>query len=359
MNKQKLRLTKKQKLELIVIFAGTALGVFAITMLCTSLATYFIVKTGALFIVPKNVPGAGKLIIFMAVSSVILSFFIILVSGRLLMRPVNRLISGMNSMASGDYSVRMEIGKPFGDYSVMRNVSDSFNAMALELENTEVLRSDFINNFSHEFKTPIVSIAGFAKLLKKGKLTEAQRAEYINIIEEEALRLSAMATNVLNLTKVENQTILTDVSTYNLSEQLRTCLLLLESKWTKKNLELHIDFKEYIISGNEELLKQAWINLADNAIKFSPDYGILEIKIREENGFVFVSFSNNGNKISPEAQKRIFNKFYQEDESHSKEGNGIGLAIVKRIAELHGGEVYVESVQNLTTFTVKLAKYGN
>ena len=226
--------------------------------------------------------------------------------------------------------------------------------MAEDLENTEMLRSDFINNFSHEFKTPIVSISGFAKLLKHGDLTEEQKAEYIGIIAEESSRLASMATNVLNLTKVENQTILTGQTTFNLSEQIRGCILLLESKWSAKNIEFHIDFDEYDVYANEEMLKQVWINLIDNAVKFSPDYGIVSVGISENNGLITVSVTNSGTDIPTESIDRIFNKFYQADESHSSEGNGIGLAIVKQAVKLHGGTVAADSRKGRTTFTVML-----
>jgi signal transduction histidine kinase len=356
MIRQRHKLSKKQRLELIGIFSAITVSTFIISTIIVSVAAYFIVRTGTFHIVDKDIPGVGRLILLIAFLSVILNLIFVAVSGKVWLKPVNRLIDRMNSLASGDYSARMDIGKPFGDSSVLRNVSDSFNTMAEELQNTEVLRSDFINNFSHEFKTPIVSIAGFAKLLKRGNLTEEQKNEYIDIIEEESLRLSYMANNVLNLTNVENQTILTDVSEFNLSEQIRSAVLLLEDKWTKKNLEMYIDFDEYIISANAELLKHVWINLIDNAIKFSPEYGVLEIKIEEDEEFLSVLISNSGEPIPDNARDRIFNKFYQADESHSSEGNGIGLAIVKRVTELHGGSVAVRSKDNLTTFTVKLPK---
>lgn len=218
-----------------------------------------------------------------------------------------------------------------------------------------MLRGDFINNFSHEFKTPIVSVAGFAKLLRKGNLTEKQKEEYLTIIEEESLRLASMATNMLNLTRVENQIILTDISSFNLSEQLRSCILLLEDKWEKKQIDFKIDFEEHMISGNEELLKQAWINLLDNAIKFSPESGVIELQITMDKGTVNVAIINSGEEIPPSAQARIFNKFYQADTSHSAEGNGIGLAIVKRVAELHGGSITVQSRNGCTVFTVAIS----
>ena len=178
----------------------------------------------------------------------------------------------------------------------------------------------------------------------------------LRIIEEESLRLSYMATNILNLTRVENQSIFTEVTEFNLSEQIRACILLMENKWTSKHLEMHVDFGEYMISANEELLKQVWINLIDNAVKFSPDYGIIQIDIGEKDGLLTVAVSNNADPIPAESRKKIFNKFYQADESHSTEGNGIGLAVVKNVVELHKGTVAVDCGQQQVTFTVRLPK---
>ena len=356
MKRLKYKMSKRQRLELLGLFVSITFSSFLLSIIVVSTVAYYIVNTGAFHIVNKNLPGGGKLILFIAFLSVIMNLIFVIISGKIWLKPVKRLLDGMEKLASGDYSARLSIGKPFGGMTVLRTVSNSFNTMAEELQNTEMLRSDFINNFSHEFKTPIVSIAGFAKLLKRGNLTDEQKSEYIDIIEEESMRLSYMANNVLNLTKVENQTILTDVTSYNLSEQLRSCILLLEEEWSKKNLEMYIDFDEYMISANEELLKHVWINLFDNAVKFSPEYGSLEIKVTQDIESISVSVSNNGPSIPPESRDKIFNKFYQADESHSSAGNGIGLAIVKRVTELHGGEVLVSSEENLTTFTVTLPK---
>ncbi len=262
----------------------------------------------------------------------------------------------MNKLASGDFSAKLTFEKPLASHPAFLELSERFNKMARELGSTEMLRTDFVNNFSHEFKTPIVSIAGFAKLLKKGNLSDEQRDEYISIIEEESLRLSYMANNVLNLTRVENQTILTDLTTFNLSEQIRSCILLLESKWTKKNIEFEPDFDEIDICANEELLKQIWINIIDNAIKFSPENAAVKINIHAGPNNLRVSIANTGSTISKEHASRIFNKFYQADESHSSEGNGVGLAIVKRITDLHSGRVYVESKENNTVFFVELPR---
>ena len=222
-----------------------------------------------------------------------------------------------------------------------------------------MLRSDFINNFSHEFKTPIVSIAGFAKLLRRGNLTDEQKEEYLEVIEEESLRLSAMANNVLNLTRVENQTILTEVTRFNLSEQIRGAVLLLAEKWTPKNLYMDMQFGEHMICANVELLKQVWINLLDNAIKFSDPNGTVSVDISDGSECLSISVSNHGKDIPKDRIAHIFNKFYQADESHSSEGNGIGLAVVKKVCELHGGAVSAKSESGTTTFTVVLPKQQN
>ncbi|MPM07787.1 Alkaline phosphatase synthesis sensor protein PhoR [bioreactor metagenome] len=233
-------------------------------------------------------------------------------------------------------------------------MSQSFNALAEELQNTEMLRSDFVNNFSHEFKTPIVSIRGFAKLLQKGNLPAEQQREYLGIIADESTRLAEMATHVLDLTKIENQSILTDVTRFNLSEQIRGAVLLLEKKWSQKGLTIAAEFDEYEIEANEEMLKQVWINLIDNSVKFSPQGGEIGLSIAKTADGIAVAVKNNGAEIAEEDQKRIFNKFYQGDTSHAAEGTGIGLAIVKRIVELHKGKISVVSSPRETVFTVSL-----
>ena len=301
-----------------------------------------------------ELPQVRLLILFLAVSSIVVGYGISLLTMKFPLKPVKTLIIQMNRLASGDFRTRLQFSKLISKHPIFAEITESFNTMATELESTEMLRNDFINNFSHEFKTPIVSIAGFAKLLKKGNLTEEQKLEYINIIETESMRLADMATNVLNLTKVENQTILTDVSEFNLSEQIRSCVLLLENKWTEKNVELNLEFDEYMIRANEEMLKQVWINLIDNAIKFTSMEGYVEVAISENADMLNVSVINTGSEIPPDKQKKIFNKFYQADESHNSAGNGIGLAVASRVVKLHKGDITVESENNTTSFTVSL-----
>ncbi len=285
------------------------------------------------------------------VGSVIAGFIV-----RIPLKPINNLINGLNTLASGNYSVRLSPMGIFKKFPLFVKLTDSFNKLAEELQNTELLRSDFINNFSHEFKTPIVSIAGFAKLINKGNLPDEQKKEYLSVIEEESLRLSGLATNVLNMTKIENQNILTNVSEYNLSEQLRVCILMLEEKWSDKQLEFKLDFREHTIVADQELLAQVWINIIDNAVKFSPAGEIVEINIKSNEDRIYVSVINVGDPIPEDKRQRIFNKFYQLDVSHGTEGNGIGLAVVKRVVDLHGGSVSVNCENNMTMFTINLPK---
>ena len=336
-----------------LLLSVVVIGHLLITTVLVGVAVFLLVR---LDILKGQNQTAPMLILILVLANIgvgtVVTFFLI----RIPMRPVNLLIDQMNRLASGDYKVRIRFGKILSHHGTMNELAESFNKLAQELESTEMLRSDFINNFSHEFKTPIVSIAGFAKLLKRGNLTKEQQTEYLGAIEAESMRLSYLATNVLNLTRVENQTILTDVSNYNLSEQLRSCILLLENKWARRNLDFQLCFGEHGICANEEMLKQVWINLIDNAIKFSDEGGVIEIRVEEKADSLLVSVLNSGVTISPENQKKIWRKFYQADESHASEGNGVGLAIVRQVVQLHSGNVGVTSEGGITIFSVELPK---
>lgn len=343
----------KNRFALTILFALITFGILLVSVVVAALAVYIFSVLKIRPVSTGTEPVLGGILWFMSLVSLVVGTGLAMIVIKLPLRPVNQMITQMNRLASGDFKARLQFGKHIGTHPSFAEAAESFNKMAEELESTELLRSDFIDNFSHEFKTPIVSIAGFAKLLKRENLTDEQRTEYINVIEEEALRLANMATNVLYLTKVENQTILTDVTEFNLSEQIRSAVLLLESKWMRKNLDFYLEFREYTITANEEMLKQVWINLIDNAIKFSPDYGTVEVSIDETDGGLEICVINSGD-IPERKQAKIWNKFYQADESHSFEGNGIGLAIVRRAVELHKGCATVKSEKGIVKFTVKL-----
>ena len=345
---------RKQRGALTLLFSILVFVVLLAALSVSGVVLILFLRGGPRTLLGLRLSGRYAFIVLMAVVSLVVGAVFSYMFGRVFMSPVNAVINAMNRLASGDFKTRIRFSSSLGRHPVVRELTDSFNTMAEELEGTEMLRSDFINNFSHEFKTPIVSVAGFAKLLRHGDLDADERDEYLGIIEDESMRLSDMATNVLNMTKVENQTILTDVTRFNLSEQLRRCVLLLEDKWTRKNLDINLDIGEHMIEGNEELLRQVWVNLLDNAVKFAPDGGTVELSVAEENGQTLVRVANTGSEIAPDKIEHIWHKFYQADESHTMQGYGIGLSIVKRAVQLHGGTVGAESREDYTVFTVAL-----
>ena len=270
----------------------------------------------------------------------------------LLLKPLNKLISAMKVVSDGDFSVRVD---EIGATNELAELIEGFNRMSEELGGIEMFRSDFINNFSHEMKSPISSISGFAKQLKNEDLSPAKRGEYIDIIIEESDRLSKMSSNILMLTNYENRQIITGKTRFELDEQLRNCLILLEKDWSAKSLELNIALESVNITANQEMLAQLWLNLLDNAIKFSPEGGELRLGCRERDGRIEVETGDAGPGIPPEKQKQIFEKFYQGDSSHASKGNGLGLPIAKRVADLHNAEISLDSRPgNGTTFRVSL-----
>ena len=343
------------RLALALLISGIVFATSIVIMLLTIGVVYGLAWLKVIAVTGGQV-GLPQLLRFFFYVSLVIGCLLAFLIGKIALKPLKRIVKKLDRLANGDFKARLHFGKPISEHPTFKQVEKSFNRAAEELEHTEMLRSDFINNFSHEFKTPIVSIAGFAKLLRRGNLAEEQKEEYLAVIEEESLRLSAMANNVLSLTRVENQTILTEVTRFNLSEQIRGAVLLLAEKWMPKELSMDVQFGEHMICANEELLKQVWINLLDNAVKFSEPNGTVSVSISESDEHLAVSVSNCGRDIPPDRISHIFNKFYQADESHSSEGNGIGLAVVKKVCELHGGTVSAKSENGTTTFTVLLPK---
>lgn len=347
---------KHQHWGLLSLFTIVVFGSVLINAVISAVMIFVLIKNGILILTDVTTMDAGRLLVFYIALSVPVGIIVAISASIVPLKPIRVLIKSMDQLASGDFSTRTKVGAIMQLYPPYINISKSFNKMAEQLENTEMLRSDFVNNISHEFKTPLVSIAGFARLLRRGNLSKEQQEEYIAIIEEESQRLSHMATNVLNLTKVENQTILSDVSEYNLSEQIRACFLLLENKWSERDLDLDLEFGEHYIRANEDLMRNVWINLLENAIKFTEDGQTVRVRITSKEEGLSVSVMNTGTEIPETKRERIFQKFYQADESHATEGSGIGLAIVKRIVELHGGTIVVTSEKMVTEFTVTLPR---
>lgn len=283
--------------------------------------------------------------------SVLIGTILAVFFSRLTLAPIREIISAFDRLGEGDFSARIHLTRA----DELKRLSMSFNNMAEELGSIEMLRSDFINNFSHEFKTPIVSMRGFAKILKYNDLSKEEHDEYLDIIINESERLADLSTKVLNLSKIENQTIVTDKVRYNISEQIRRVIALLENSWTGKNIEISFACDEIFLYGNEELLKQVWINLIDNAIKFSPENSVIVIRVMKKQKDIIFTISDQGNGMNPEAVRHVFDRFYQEDSSHATKGNGLGLTLAKKIVELHNGNIQVVKTDSSgTTFEVCL-----
>ncbi|ABR48082.1 integral membrane sensor signal transduction histidine kinase [Alkaliphilus metalliredigens QYMF] len=258
---------------------------------------------------------------------------------RWMVKPVRNLIEAIEDVAKGDFGVSVK----GSNIPELESLAASFNKMARELAGIEMLRTDFINNFSHEFKTPIVSIKGFAKLLKEDGLTSEEAQEYLDIIIQESQRLADLSTNVLNLSKVQSTEVIREKEIYALDEQIRQAILILEPKWSTKNLSVDVDLESININNNAPLLQQIWVNLLDNAIKFTDNGGKLQVSLRRINSSIRFCLRDNGHGMDEETKQHIFDKFYQGDTSHAIIGNGLGLTLVKKIVILCNGHIEVES----------------
>lgn len=283
--------------------------------------------------------------------STILGTVLSMILSRHSVNKIDRLVKGLSEIGQGNFAVRLDsIHKKHSD-----QVTDNFNKMAQELSSIEVMRSNFVSNFSHEFKTPIVSIQGFAKLLKDTNLSEEQRIEYLDIIIDESSRLSVLAHNTLILSKLESQEMISDKRTYSLDEQIRQCILLLESSWQSKKINLQISLPTILMINNENLIEQLWINIIGNAIKFSYDGGTVAISATTALNNAIITVSDNGIGMDELTAEHIFDKYYQGDSSHATQGNGLGLSIVHRIIDLCGGNIRVKTKPNGgSTFIISL-----
>lgn len=273
-----------------------------------------------------------------------------------IVRPVREVKKAMHRVEKGDFSQRLEVTGFNGEID---ELIESYNKMAQELGGIEMFRENFINSFSHEFKTPIVSIQGFAKQLKKENLSEEKKQEYIDIIISESKRLTNLSSNILMLSKLENQQIITDKTSFSLDEQIRNCILLLEKQWTAKDISFDIDMQEIQYTTNAEMLSQVWVNIIGNAIKFSPEGSSIRVKLFKEGDVITAEITDRGIGMDQQIISHIFERFYQGDRAHASEGNGLGLPLVKRIVELCNGNIRVESQYGKgTNFIVTLPQNG-
>lgn len=277
----------------------------------------------------------------------ILSLFVAMVAARFLskhfFKPIKILREGMRKVADGDFSTRIETKSTSNE---IQEMFSGFNMMAQELASTEILQTDFVSNVSHEFKTPINAIEGYTTLLQSTENIDEVENEYIEKILFNTKRLSSLVSNILLLSKIENQSIQTNQVKFRLDEQIRETIVALEQNWTEKNIELNVELEEIEYYGSEALTYHIWSNIIGNAVKFSTDSGTVKINLTKEQDNILFTVEDNGPGLSEEAKKHLFDKFYQADSSHKQEGNGLGLALVKRIVTILGGEVYAENLES-------------
>lgn len=274
-------------------------------------------------------------------------------------RPVKRIMAGTRRITEGDFTTRI---KPIHSKSNRKNEFDviinGLNKMAEELSGVETLRTDFIANVSHELKTPLSVIRNYGVMLQEPDLSEDKRLEYGKAVSDASGRLAELISNILKLNKLENQQIFPETREYNLGEQLCECLLYFEDAWVKKNLEIETEIADdVVINADYELLSLVWNNLFSNAVKFTEPEGKISVGLRQEGKEVIITVADTGCGMSVEVGNHIFEKFYQGDTSHAAQGNGLGLALVKRIMDITGGEISIQSTLGEgSTFRVRLRK---
>ena len=334
------------------------LAAFIVTC-CVSLFT--VALTDSLGVIPtrENMNNAAKLT-FINVIVLSLIFTVIDILRRKLMveRSVKHIVAAARRIVSGDFSVRVKPISRFGTDESFNEIIECFNQMAQELSGVETLRTDFISNVSHEMKTPLAVIQNYGTLLQTPGLSEEKRLEYAKSVTEGSRRLADMMTNILKLNKLENQQIYPNAEEYDLGEQLCEVLLQYENIWERDEIEIETDIAEDVkIYADRELLSLVWNNLLSNAFKFTPVGGLVFVSLEEDEKHVIVKVKDTGCGMSAETGAHIFEKFYQGDTSHATQGNGLGLALVKRVVDIMHGEISVESaVGKGTTFTVVLEK---
>ncbi len=258
-------------------------------------------------------------------------------------KPVKKLRFAMDKVAEGDFSVRLE--ETSSSKEIME-IYTGFNLMAHELSSTEILQTDFVSNVSHEFKTPINAIEGYSTLLQGSENLSDDQRKYVEKILFNTQRISSLVGSILLLSKLENQQIPTNQTAYRLDEQIRQSVVALETAWEQKGIELDVELDRVRYLGNEQMMRHVWDNLISNAVKFSPQDGVVKLRLTQKARKLIFTIEDQGPGLSEDAQKHIFDKFYQEDSSHRQEGSGLGLALVKRILTIEKGQITADNIQS-------------
>lgn len=333
MTKQSKTPQKPKLLNIRLLFILVSMAEIIGTLLLSSLLSWL---SKMIFNRVFEIPDILWLLIF----SIIIGVTVSIVINIILLRPVVKLSKAMKQVASGDFGIRLKDSIRIQE---IRDSYESFNLMVQELENTETLQTDFVANVSHEFKTPINAIEGYATLLQGGADTLSQQG-YVEKILLNTRRLSTLVGNILLLSKISNHAIPVAKTTYRVDEQIRQSILLLEPRWSEHNVDFDVDLDEIVWNGPENLMHHVWSNLIGNAIKFGPVGGMITVQLKQTDSRFVFSVTDEGSGVPEEERQRIFHKFYQLDSSHKQEGNGLGLALVKQIIDGCGGEIEVENL---------------
>jgi len=343
-------------------FVFFLLAAFLITC-CTMLFVTVLTKTLGVTLTEDNLADAAKITF---ANVVFLSAVFTLIDGlrrKLTVdRPVEQIRQAAQKITEGDFTVRVPHANPVVDLSYKYNdIADSFNKMAEELGSVETLRTDFIANVSHEMKTPLAVMQNYGTLLQAPDLSDEKRIEYAKGVSDGARRMADMMTNILKLNRLENQQIFPQAAEFDLGEQLCECLLQYENVWEQAEIEIETDIADDVrVKADKELLGLVWNNLFSNAFKFTEAGGTVSVSLTADEKYAVVRVKDTGCGMTPEVGAHIFEKFYQGDTSHSVQGNGLGLALVKRVVDIMQGEIGVESSVGVgTTFTVRIRRVQN
>ena len=302
-----------------------------------------LVSLGLWYLLDEHIPldSILTLIIALLVISLLIGLFVTSLLSSQFFAPIKKLGKAMEQVADGDFSVRLVDQSPSKE---IMEVYSGFNLMAHELSATEILQTDFVSNVSHEFKTPINAIEGYATLLEGCDDLTAQQREYVQKIAYNTHRLSGLVGSILLLSKLENQHIPTGQVRYRLDEQIRQSIVALEPAWEPKEIEFDVEMDRVEYLGSEPMMRHVWDNLISNAVKFNPHGGLIRIRLEKKGRQIRFTIDDCGPGVSEDAKKRIFDKFYQADSSHKAEGSGLGLALVKRILAFENGEITVDNI---------------
>ena len=313
-----------------------------VVLVAVEIVVSVLLAAGVAWILEVVLPESVKipLVIELVVFSLLIGILVTIFMSKLFFDPIKKLGEAMEKVADGDFTVQVETKSSSKE---IQEIYSGFNLMTHELNATEVLQTDFVSNVSHEFKTPINAIEGYTTLLQGGELDEDQQ-QYVEKILFNTKRLSNLVGNILLLSKIENQTIPTNQTSYRLDEQIRQSIVALEPAWSEKDIEFDVDMEIVEYTGNEGLMRHVWDNLIGNAVKFNPVCGIVRIRLVRQDEKIVFTVEDSGPGISDDAKKHIFDKFYQGDSSHKEKGNGLGLALVKRIITIAGGEIFADNI---------------